>query len=1114
MTDREVLIEEFTAGQLNHVFISKHAEHAVDTGLVDFYDVRAIDPELGYCMFICRPGTAKTAYVTVSLENKTLRMGCDCAEQGQKLCNHQAQVLFNIMRREELRIFFDAQLRQERMKLVARDFGLEKEQYLDDFFQVEYNNRTITISPKAKELFKVNSETKRYITENLLPKHNSPVLKKTEEGLKRIVVFRKHKYYNQFYIELYEGESTLHGKMKNPLVNVNPLDLIWKAEDADELKFYTAVAKFQNNYDSERSESDINAFRALIKNPLGLNFYDQKEGAKSVNTASLLPLHLKSLQLDIRILVNQRQSFYEISGQLYLDDKSYDLEKLLVKFHYFLDYNKTFYLIDNPDFLRMIDFFKKHNNKMLIHQSKFEEFQRTILAKLENNIHVSYAYLKTATPKQLLENSFDLPNEKLIYLSDEGDFILITPVVKYGNVEVPVLSKKTIYAIDSRGRPFMVSRDEALELKIASVLIRQHPHFEEQLDQNHFYLHKSRFLDNGWFLDAFEDWKKEGIIILGFNELKNNKLSANKAKIDIKVLSGLDWFETSIDLKFGKEKISLKYLHKSIRNKSKFVQLGDGTLGILPDEWIEKFTKYFNSGDVGEESIRMPKVNFSSISEMYEEEYLSKEVKLELAMFTSKLSGFQEITEVEVPKNLNGILREYQQQGLSWLSFLDDFGFGGCLADDMGLGKTIQVIAFLLLKKEKGKAQTNLIVVPTTLIFNWQAEIAKFAPSLKVHTVYGVERRKDVIGFEAYDVIITSYGTMLYDIKFLKQFIFNSVFLDESQTVKNPTSLRYQAAALLKSRNKIVITGTPVENSTFDLYGQLSLANPGLLGSRQYFKDHFSTPIDKFKDIKRAMELQKMVRPFILRRTKKQVATELPDKTEMVIYCEMEEEQRKFYDSYKNEYRNFLLNHKEEDLSKHSMHVLKGLTKLRQICNSPALLKEDRFYGNSSSKITLLMEEIEGKCSQHKILVFSQFVSMLDLIRKELTDRNIAFEYLTGQSKNRNVKVAAFQNNEKLRVFLISLKAGGMGLNLTEADYVYLVDPWWNPAVENQAIDRSYRIGQKKNVIAVRLICPDTIEEKIMHLQETKKDLVNDLIKTEQNTLKQLTRKDLLELFN
>jgi len=319
---------------------------------------------------------------------------------------------------------------------------------------------------------------------------------------------------------------------------------------------------------------------------------------------------------------------------------------------------------------------------------------------------------------------------------------------------------------------------------------------------------------------------------------------------------------------------------------------------------------------------------------------------------------------------------------------------------------------------------------------------------------------------------------------------------------------------LLQSRNKVVLTGTPIENNTFDIYGQLSFACPGLLGSKQHFKDHYSMPIDKFKDGKRAKELQKKINPFILRRTKAQVAKELPEKTEMVIYCEMEPDQRKIYDSYAKEFRDFLMTKEEGDLPRNSMHVLQGLTKLRQICDSPALLNEDKFYGDSSSKIEVLMEQIESKSSQHKILIFSQFVTMLDLIKKELKTRSISFEYLTGKTKNRAGKVDEFQTNDEVRVFLISLKAGGTGLNLTEADYVYLVDPWWNPAVENQAIDRVYRIGQKKNIVAVRLICPDTIEEKIMKLQEYKKELATDLIKTDTSILKSLTKKDLIGLFD
>ncbi|HEY0176049.1 MAG TPA: DEAD/DEAH box helicase, partial [Pedobacter sp.] len=652
------------------------------------------------------------------------------------------------------------------------------------------------------------------------------------------------------------------------------------------------------------------------------------------------------------------------------------------------------------------------------------------------------------------------------------------------------------------------------ELRFLTTLAGQHPHFEDQLDKDSFYLHKKRFLDEDWFLSAFEAWREQGITVMGFSELKTGNINPNKPKITIAVNSGLNWFDSTFEVKYGNQKLSLKQLHRSIRNKDKFVKLGDGTMGILPQEWIDKLTDYFNAGEISGDSIHTPKTNFSAISDLYEQEVLSSEVKMELSAYRTKISNFRNIEQVEVPGELNAVLRDYQKEGLNWLNFLDEFGFGGCLADDMGLGKTIQIIAFILSQRRKDHQNTNLIVVPATLIFNWQAEILKFAPDLKVHTIYGADRIKEIAAFNAYEVILTSYGTLLYDIGWLKKYFFNYVFLDESQTIKNPGSLRYNAARLLQSRNKIAITGTPIENNTFDLYGQLSFACPGLLGTKQFFRDHYSTPIDKFKDNKRAIALKKKVSPFILRRTKREVAEELPDKTEMVIYCEMGTAQKNAYDACKNEYRKFLLSEKEEDLPKHTLHVLKGLTQLRQICNSPSLLKDEQLHGVASSKISMLMEEIGSHSPQHKILVFSQFVSMLDLIRKELIARNISFEYLTGQTKNRGKRVENFQENEEVRVFLISLKAGGTGLNLTEADYVYLVDPWWNPAAENQAIDRCYRIGQKKNVVAVRLICPDTIEEKIMKLQETKKELVSDIIQTDSALFRSLSKNDLLSLFS
>ena len=1120
----EYTFPAFDFSQLNPVFILKHGAGPVDTGVKGFYDLQPQEIQLGQALFLVAPIRVQSFYVGLIYRENTLRMECDCEDVLHKLCAHQSQVLFNLCSRDELRIFFDHKLRFDKMRPVAKDYGLEKELDLDAFFELEYKGKGYLISPRIKGLLKLNRETDLYFKDHLLPKSQSHTFlsRHSAEGLKKVIVFREHKYYKHFFIELFKAAESQNGKIKNPMVGIDPLDFIWEIENPAALKFYTAVSKFKNTYDEERSNADIEGLKALVKNPMGFPvFYHDAKISPNVNASSVVPVQLKFLKLDIRLRVSLKDSFYEVLGKLYLDDKGYDLEMLNLKYHYFLFYNGVMYLVDNPDFLRVIDFFKQHNNRILIHENKFEEFRQNVLSKLEDKIMITYSYVKKATSKQLRESNFDLENERLLYLSDAGEYVLLTPVMRYGDVEVPILSRKQIYAVDSGGKPFMVRRDDELELKFIALISRQHPCFEEQLGLDfegpmaldYFYMHRKHFVDHGWFLDAFDNLRREGTAILGFNQLKNNKLNANKAKISIEVISGFDWFETGVDIRYGSQRVSLKHLHKSLRNKSNFVQLGDGTLGILPDEWIGKFAAWFAAAEVTEESLRIPKNSFASVAEMYEDEVLSEEVKLELASYQSRINGFSEIEEVEVPPTLNGILRDYQKKGLHWLNFLDEFGFGGCLADDMGLGKTIQVLAFILSQKEKGR-HTSLIVVPTTLIFNWQAEIGKFAPTLKVYTIYGAGRVKHTKEFDQYDVVLTSYGTLLYDIRFLKDYRFNYVFLDESQTLKNPSSQRYQSVALLKSRSKIVLTGTPVENNTFDLYGQLSIACPGLLGNKTFFREHYSSPIDKFNDTKRAAELQKKISPFILRRTKKQVAPELPEKTEMVIYCEMGEEQQRVYDSYKEEYRNFLTTRKEEDLSKHSMHILKGLTQLRQICDAPALLKDEVFYGDSSAKIDTLMEEIAGKSKQHKILIFSQFVKMLDLIKERLEQSDISFEYLTGQTKDREARVNNFQDQDGVRVFLISLKAGGMGLNLTEADYVYLVDPWWNPAVENQAIDRSYRIGQKKNVVAVRLICPGTIEEKVMRLQERKSALVNDLIKTDADFLKSLSKKDLLELFD
>jgi SNF2 family DNA or RNA helicase len=1112
----DYILKDFNLKNLSQIVILKHLSGQIHTDVKGFYQLFPEQIELDFAAFSNEASGLPFPIVQVQQNENSVKLSCRCATPKHKLCEHQARVLYNILQRQDLLIFFDANLRRQKLSKIAADYGLEKEENLDLLFNLSYENGQFEIRPKMDALQPFNKEAQQHLQELLLPaaKPKAKVQAKSDQG-KMILVLGQHRYYNNLTVELFEAETTKSGKVKNPIKGINPADLLFKTDDNDLVKFYSGITTFQQNYNADQSEAEIEALKAIVKNPERIPFYlqDNKQSvAVQASTITAVDVHL--LDVDLRLSVNQRDDYYEITGRLIIEGKSYELDNLVLVHQYFVKLKDQLYLIGRLDFLRVIGFFKKQSNRLILHKTKYPEFQKVILVPLEGSIHVDYSYLKPATKSQIEEKGFDLENEHLIYLSESEDYILLTPVMRYGNLEIPVLSKKQIQAQDKLGNLFTLHRDEKAELQFIGNVLKQHPYFYDQETNDSYYLHRKRFLEEAWFLEAFEVWRNKGIHILGFNQLKNNKLSEFQAKINIEVLSGTDWFETKVKVKFGKQQVALKHLHKSIRNKSKFVTLDDGTQGILPHEWIEKFAAYFSAGEVTEEAILTPKVKFASINELYEDALLDGDVKNELKLYKQKFEGTDSIQEVEVPKGLTATLRHYQKDGLNWLNFLDDFNFGSCLADDMGLGKTIQVLAFILSQREKVEHNTNLVVVPASLIFNWKAEVEKFAPSIKVKTIYAGERTKTTDRFDDYEIILTSYGTLLSDIRFLKDYRFNYIFLDESQLIKNPESQRYKAVRMLQSRNKVTMTGTPIENNTFDLYGQLSFACPGLFGSKQQFADLYSTPIDQFKDSRRAEELQKKIRPFILRRTKEQVAKELPDKTEIVLYCEMGEEQREVYEANKKEIQDFILGKQEDELPKSSMHVLKSITTLRQICNSAALLADGKSYLQASSKIDVLMEQIESKAGNHKILVFSQFVTMLDLIKKQLENRSIKYEYLTGQTRKRAEVVTSFQQNADIPVFLISLKAGGTGLNLTEADYVYLVDPWWNPAVENQAIDRAYRIGQHKNVMAVRLICPDTIEEKIMKLQATKKDLVKDLIQTDGSLFKNLTKKELLGLLS
>ncbi|MBO9691489.1 DEAD/DEAH box helicase [Chryseobacterium sp.] len=1106
----EYILDNVNISTLSVYDLLKHTSDSAFIGIRDFRDIYPVAIENNSGIFTRQSSLQDFPMVSISRVGSSLLCSCTCDNEKDQLCSHQAEIIHCILEDKNYRLFFDEMLRKKALLLRAKGYGLESEPDLDLYFELKYTDGKIEIQPRIKEMLSVDDVI---LKRDLLPQHPSKLdeLAVLETGKKQLLVMGKHRYYNHLTFSLMEAETTQSGKIKNPVNPVDAMQLIWKAEKPADIKFYTAIAAFQNNYNEDYNPSELEALKLIVQNPLKLDvYYHNRKIAETVSAKSLSLVELNTLDAEIQLTVFKKDPFYEITGELQFNDISIPFGNVLLRNEYFVYNRNTFSFVYDSEMLKIIRFFKANNDILLIHSSKYEAFMQNILSSIEERIHINYSYIQSATKAQLEDKNYQV--EKVIYLRQQENYIGITPVMKYGDVEVPVYSRKQIFDTDQNGNPFKIERNESAEARFTSLVMQQHPDFEEQMGgYQYFYLHRDKFLDNNWFLDTFEIWRNEGVTILGFNELKNNKLNAYRAKINIQITSGLDWFNAKLKVGFGPKEASLKQLHRSIRNKSKFVQLDDGSLGILPEEWMEKISAYFRAGEIDEELLKIPKINFIEVTSLFEKEVLNKEVQEELNSYSAKFSKVKNIPEVAIPSDLNAKLRDYQHDGLNWLNFLDDFNFGGCLADDMGLGKTIQIIAFILSQREKRGHTTNLIVVPTSLLFNWQEEIRKFAPSVKVLLHYGADRPKTTAHMADYEVVLTTYGMLLSDIRFLKNFNFNYVFLDESQIIKNPNSERYKAARLLQSRNRIVLTGTPVENSTFDLYSLLSFACPGLLGSKQYFKDIYAVPIDKFEYSKRALELQQKIKPFILRRTKKQVARELPDKTETVIYCEMNTEQRKIYDAYEKELREFIAANDDDDLNKNSMHVLTGLTRLRQICNSPVLMKEG-YSGENAVKIEILTEQILGKSKDHKILVFSQFVGMLDLIKTELERHNIEFEYLTGQTKDRGEKVANFQNNENIRVFLISLKAGGVGLNLTQADYIYLVDPWWNPAAENQAIDRSYRIGQTKNVIAVRMICSNTVEEKILTLQKKKKQLAQNLLTTDGKKLQGLSKQDLMDL--
>jgi superfamily II DNA or RNA helicase len=590
--------------------------------------------------------------------------------------------------------------------------------------------------------------------------------------------------------------------------------------------------------------------------------------------------------------------------------------------------------------------------------------------------------------------------------------------------------------------------------------------------------------------------------------------------VHVEVASGIDWFELHGTVDFDGATASLPELLAALRRGESMVRLGDGTYGILPEEWLRRYAPLAGLGTVHGAQLRFTRAQVGLLDAMIAAQ---PEVSVDetFARAREELRRFEGIRPCTAPAGFVGELRPYQGDGLGWLQFLERFGFGGCLADDMGLGKTVMVLA-LLEERRARRAQApagpdrpgpSLAVVPRSLVFNWKQEAARFSPKLRVLDHTGAGRLAPGEHFDDYDLVITTYGTLRRDAADLAETRLDYAILDEAQAIKNAGTDAAKAARLLRADHRLALSGTPVENHLGELWSLFEFLNPGMLGAAAAFQTEAGGL--RNPDASTRRQLARALRPFILRRTKEQVARDLPPKLEQTLACELEPIQRALYEELRRHYRQSLLGRLErEGLERITIQVLEALLRLRQAACHPGLIDPKRVSEGSAKLDALLPQLAEVVEEGHKALVFSQFVSLLSIVRDRLQRAGIIYEYLDGQTRDRAARVERFQTDPRCPLFLISLRAGGLGLNLTAADYVFLLDPWWNPAVEAQAIDRTHRIGQTRQVFAYRLIARDTVEEKILELQRHKRELADAIVGADGSPLRSLTREDLERLLS
>ncbi len=1057
--------------------------------------------------------------VTIRKEKGRVMVKCNsCVERSKKLCPHQYLALANLHDSELGNIWYNKELDFEKVyAMIAEDHSISKEN-LVSAFDLSIIGDHFAIRPKAKGL--VLGMDKSKIREMVRHQMNIQATS-TEKMLSALE--RKGKFQNGMVWENWSDEELasafriIEGKSDKGRTKLNAY--IKEVDyptyfNADQRHLYQSLNSGQQAIMGGEESGRRSIHKILQENiPLIKSIHQYYLDEDSIRTyyhtevrkKDLRQFHFRDERARVRFRAYIEHDLFVFEVRIFIGGKEGHFESVVFfNGHFLCADDGMAYLYGNPDDGEAIKFFKD-NPKLLFFPSDRTSFF-TFLEEIGKKYPVDIDIPSISTVK--IQQA-----KRKVYLKEVESYVAFEPILEYRRTKINALQPQRIHGRKDSLKIFDI--DEDLVHRFINDLEGMHPDWVQRRKGHVYYLSGEELIRNWWFLDFFDRCKALDIEVYGQENLKNFNYNTHRATVSSQIKSGIDWFDVNIDISYGDQKVSTKDWLEAIKNNTPFVKLGDGSIGILPTEWLERLKRVQKSATYRKDELKIDKLKFNLVDQLFDDMDIDAQILEEIAERKEKLKSFTENRAYKLPKNVQATLRDYQVGGYRWLKFLQEFGFGGCLADDMGLGKTLQAICVLADHHANHADTTSLVVAPRTLLFNWASEIDKFCPTLTYVIHHGPSRNRDVQDLASYDVVISTYDTVTSDIELMRGKTWAYAILDESQAIKNPGSKRYKAMRLLKSQYRLVMTGTPIENSTFDLFAQMNFANPGLLGNMTSFKRDFVLPIEKHQEEASASLLQKTIHPFVLRRTKEQVAKDLPEKTESILYCEMEKPQREQYDELKHQIRESIMKKvSKSSVAQSKFIILEGLLRLRQMCNAPQLV-DPAVEGKKqdSIKLNTLVDQLTGEVGNHNALVFSQFVGMLKLIRERLEALQIPYLYLDGSTRDRQKVVQTFEQSEAHRIFLISLKAGNTGLNLVKADYVYIVDPWWNPAVEAQAIDRTHRIGQDKHIFAYKLICKDSVEEKILDLQKKKKKLASDIIHTDASIMKSLTKEDLLGLF-